>query len=37
MQLQKDLGRRILSVFALPKEPPADLENEAIVGHVDCA
>jgi hypothetical protein len=37
MQLQKDLGRRILSVFALPKEPAADLENVAIVGHVDCA
>jgi hypothetical protein len=37
MQFQKHLCRRILGVFALPKETLADPENMAIVSRVDRA
>src|SRR2546427_9173508 len=37
VQLQKDLCRRILGVFRLPKESSADSQDMAIVGRVDCA
>ena len=35
VQLQKDLCRRILGVFRLTKETPADPQNMAIVSRVD--
>jgi hypothetical protein len=37
VKFHKDLCRRILGVFWLPKEPPTDLQNVAIVSRVDCA
>jgi hypothetical protein len=37
VQLQKYLCGRILGIFPLPKEMPADPQNMAIMSYVDCA